>query len=694
MADTDAIDGSEGIDWDAVLGGGKASKSRAARNQKHKQKQRERRAAQAATESGSSSDAPAAAAAAAAPPSTVSVNVDYVAPNAEQTTAALGAEFAELADVFKNFGGRSAAAAASEADFPVSTGEDHAEGEGGEEWGEDDAAGEDGGDGAVSRRARKKLLQFSVAELKQSVAHPEVVEAHDVTSSNPMLLVYLKAYRNTVPVPRHWCHKRKYLQGKRGFEKPPFALPDFIAATGISKLRGADLEKADAQSMKGKQREKFQPKMGKIEIDYEVLHDAFFKFQTLPKLSAFGELYYEGREFEKGLDRFKPGVLSDRLREALGMADPLAPPPWLVNMQRYGPPPSYSHLRVPGLNCPLPKGASYGYHAAGWGKPPVDEYGRPLYGDVFGVAEGGAAGGDVAYVGAGANGTGAVAVHWGEIPKVTGLEASAAGASAAPEEPEGLVAPPPAPPEEDGGPPAPPPPPDASGTETPAGGDGTYSVSSSMISGLETPATLDLRKGGSHGAETPAAAASGGDAPQLYRVLEERSTGLKGTLLGTTHAYVMPPPGAAAAGGAPASASGGSGGGGVAVALNPEDLAGMDEAALTKKYEAELAATSKVRPLLPLPCASGCTHLCTPLSLCPCRSRRTTSQTCWRSRSESASARRALVGRGRQARARRRRRAISSSEACEWACEPLLSWGHRLSITHCGTSLYDAVQVV
>jgi hypothetical protein len=24
-------------------------------------------------------------------------------------------------------------------------------------------------------------------------------------------------------------------------------------------------------------------------------------------------------------------------------------------------------------------------HPGGWGKPPVDEYGRPLYGDVFGV---------------------------------------------------------------------------------------------------------------------------------------------------------------------------------------------------------------------------------------------------------------------------------------------------------------------
>ena len=29
-------------------------------------------------------------------------------------------------------------------------------------------------------------------------------------------------------VPRHWCAKRKYLQGKRGIEKPPFDLPDFI----------------------------------------------------------------------------------------------------------------------------------------------------------------------------------------------------------------------------------------------------------------------------------------------------------------------------------------------------------------------------------------------------------------------------------------------------------------------------------
>ena len=43
-----------------------------------------------------------------------------------------------------------------------------------------------------------------------------------------VVLAVLQSTRNTVPVPRHWCFKRKYLQGKRGIEKPPFDLPDFI----------------------------------------------------------------------------------------------------------------------------------------------------------------------------------------------------------------------------------------------------------------------------------------------------------------------------------------------------------------------------------------------------------------------------------------------------------------------------------
>lgn len=161
----------------------------------------------------------------------------------------------------------------------------------------------------------------------QLVARPDVVEMHDVTAQEPKLLVHLKATRNTVPVPRHWCFKRKYLQGKRGIEKPPFELPDFIKKTGIQEMREALQEKVgclselvyilappqqnkqenlkiavffhlqeDAKTMKTKMREKVRPKMGKIDIDYQKLHDAFFKWQIKPKLTIHGDLYYEVQE--------------------------------------------------------------------------------------------------------------------------------------------------------------------------------------------------------------------------------------------------------------------------------------------------------------------------------------------------------------------------------------------------------------
>ena len=55
-------------------------------------------------------------------------------------------------------------------------------------------------------------------------------------------------------------------------------------------------------------------------------------------------------------------------------------------MQRFGPPPSYPFLKIPGLNCPIPPGAQWGFHPGGWGKPPVDDFNRPLYGDIFGLS--------------------------------------------------------------------------------------------------------------------------------------------------------------------------------------------------------------------------------------------------------------------------------------------------------------------
>ncbi|KAM5348552.1 hypothetical protein ACJ41O_008376 [Fusarium nematophilum] len=245
---------------------------------------------------------------------------------------------------------------------------------------------ENAGQPKLSKKKRKQLNKLSIAELKALVKIPEVVEWQDVSSSDPRLLVQIKAQRNVVPVPTHWSLKREYLSSKRGIEKPPFRLPTFIAETGITEMRDAVLEKQAEQSLKQKQRERVAPKMGKLDIDYQKLYDAFFRFQTKPELTRFGEVYYEGKETEVDYQHFRPGDLTEGTKEALGMP-PGAPPPWLINQQRFGPPPSYPTLKIPGLNAPPPAGGSWGFHPGGWGKPPVDEFNRPLYGgDVFGLS--------------------------------------------------------------------------------------------------------------------------------------------------------------------------------------------------------------------------------------------------------------------------------------------------------------------
>lgn len=231
----------------------------------------------------------------------------------------------------------------------------------------------------LSKRQKRLQRKIDVAVLKQLVKRPDLVEIHDCSAMDPFFLLHLKSYRNTVPVPRHWSMKRKYLQGKRGIEKPTFELPDYIKQTGIAEARQSILESDAEKKLKQRQRERLQPKMGRMDIDYHVFHDAFFVHLKKPKMTIHGDLYYEGKEHEIKLKEKTPGILSDELRKALGMPEG-APPPWLISMQRYGPPPSYPKLKVPGVNAPLPPGAQPGYHPGGWGAPPVDEYGRPIWG--------------------------------------------------------------------------------------------------------------------------------------------------------------------------------------------------------------------------------------------------------------------------------------------------------------------------
>lgn len=104
------------------------------------------------------------------------------------------------------------------------------------------------------------------------------------------MLIQLKSTRNTVPVPVHWSQKKRYLGGKRGFEKIPFELPQYIKDTGIMEMRNAMMERDEAAGLKGRTRARMKPKLGRLDIDYQKLHDAFFKYQTKPGMTKFGDM--------------------------------------------------------------------------------------------------------------------------------------------------------------------------------------------------------------------------------------------------------------------------------------------------------------------------------------------------------------------------------------------------------------------
>lgn len=82
-----------------------------------------------------------------------------------------------------------AAAAAAEAAKAASRKKAAADAGGGAET--DDSDDEESGP-RLSRKARKLKSRLSVAELKQLVQRPDVVEAHDVTAADPRMLVFLK----------------------------------------------------------------------------------------------------------------------------------------------------------------------------------------------------------------------------------------------------------------------------------------------------------------------------------------------------------------------------------------------------------------------------------------------------------------------------------------------------------------------
>lgn len=82
-----------------------------------------------------------------------------------------------------------------------------------------------------------------LVKLKLEVDRPELVDECDLSAPNPQLLYNLKAYPNTVPVPKNWEYKKKQFFFKRSIYKEVYELPKNIKDTGISQLRDPMTEK-------------------------------------------------------------------------------------------------------------------------------------------------------------------------------------------------------------------------------------------------------------------------------------------------------------------------------------------------------------------------------------------------------------------------------------------------------------------
>lgn len=199
----------------------------------------------------------------------------------------------------------------------------------------------------ASKRKLKKMNKIPLAELKSMAKRPEIVQWYDADAEDPLMNLGLKENKNSVPVPHHWQFKREYLVSRRGIERPQFQLPQYILDTGILSMR--DTTKEDDKTLKQKSREKVQPKMNRLDLDYKKLYDAFFKFQTKPRLYGYGDLFYEGKG--TGTETYKVAKygepISDELKDALGLGITFEGDyPWISKMKTHGPPPSYPWIKI------------------------------------------------------------------------------------------------------------------------------------------------------------------------------------------------------------------------------------------------------------------------------------------------------------------------------------------------------------
>ncbi|KAF8261267.1 PSP-domain-containing protein [Lactarius quietus] len=242
-------------------------------------------------------------------------------------------------------------------------------------------------------------------------------------------------------------------------------------------------------------------------------------------------------EFETSLNEKRPGDLSSELVEALSIP-PLAPTPWLISMQRFGPPPSYPTLRIPGLNAPIPEG-----HTRNGVSIPVDGethhwtsviVGEPVDKNLWGELEP-------------EEGRGGGEEEATESAPTDGMQTSS-----------GLAVP-----------------------------SGMASVVSTVAAGLETPDFLELRK------TTTAPVRGEGGNRQLYSVLPEMQTSVRG-LMGSEREYDVSGVSGATVPVLREERGTKRKAGGVDVSLDASELEGLSEDELRRRYDAQSRGSAGV----------------------------------------------------------------------------------------------------
>nr|BAS01671.1 splicing factor 3bA [Lotharella vacuolata] len=164
---------------------------------------------------------------------------------------------------------------------------------------------------------KKKKIKIKMENkfilLKKIANRPDKIGIHDTRSKFCFSLVNIKDMQKSIDVPILWKTKKKFLIGNKGNENSNIFLKYYV-------------------NINSKIKKGFKNFKNILElIDKEVVFKTYLKF---------GEYFYEGKNLEKNLEKYRPGVLSENLREALGIST-YSNPPWILNFKKFGLPPSY-----------------------------------------------------------------------------------------------------------------------------------------------------------------------------------------------------------------------------------------------------------------------------------------------------------------------------------------------------------------